>query len=185
MTAVKNKNKSRRCDRCGKKLRGAQRHWCSRECMPTTEERFWEKVAKVGCWEWLAGVDKAGYGVFSWNGRSGRAHRYAWELLRGPIPEGLHIDHLCRNRACVNPDHLEPVSQAENNRRGWGRGHNNSLKLCCPNGHAYSPENTYVRQRKWGPVRICKTCHARQSEAARKRRLARQQAERALAREAA
>lgn len=81
---------------------------------------FWTRVRKVesGCWEWTANLTAAGYGMLNvGNGKYGYAHRYSWEHMRGPIPAGLTIDHLCRNRRCVNPDHLEPVTQAENNRR--------------------------------------------------------------------
>lgn len=87
-------------------------------------ERFWSKVDRRGaedCWEWLASRQPNGYGQFSPGGRAGgmtTAHRVAYELTFGPIPEGLSIDHLCRNRGCVNPAHLEAVSQRENVQRG-------------------------------------------------------------------
>lgn len=81
------------------------------------EERFWEKVEPTGfCWNWTAST-RNGYGQISVGGRKGRiagAHRVAYELLIGPIPDGLVIDHLCRNTLCVNPDHLEPVTVREN-----------------------------------------------------------------------
>lgn len=86
----------------------------------TPSERFWEKVDKRGpdeCWEWKATCSWSGYGVFYPTRRGQAAHRFAWELTRGPIADGLDLDHLCRNRSCVNPDHMEPVTRLENCRR--------------------------------------------------------------------
>jgi len=94
------------------------------------EERFWLYISKQGsipeyrpelgpCWLWTGGNDRRGYGRFSdADQRQVLAHRFAYELLVGPIPEGLDLDHLCRVPACVNPAHLEPVTNAENHRRG-------------------------------------------------------------------
>lgn len=80
--------------------------------------RFWTKVAITpSCWLWLAATNQNGYGTFSHESRPCKAHRFAYELLVGPIPEGLVLDHLCRVRNCVNPSHLEPVTQVENLRR--------------------------------------------------------------------
>lgn len=83
----------------------------------TPEDRFWVQVDVGLCWEWTGAQDQ-GYGLFSFEGRPVRAHRWLWELLVELIPAGLQLDHLCRNHSCVNPDHLEPVTQAENIRRG-------------------------------------------------------------------
>jgi hypothetical protein len=119
----------------------------------TLEQRFWEKVDRRGpdeCWPWLASTDGKGYGSFR-VGKHQRAHRFAYELLIGPIPAGLVIDHLCRNRACVNPAHMEPVTPLENQRRGI---HGNSKKTHCPQGHPYDDGNTY----RYRGRRICKAC---------------------------
>ena len=99
------------------------------------EDRFWANVAMVpiaGCWVWMAGVTNLGYGRFTVNGAITSAHRYSWELLRGPIPVGLEIDHLCRVRCCVNPQHLEPVTSQENSRRVIERGCLPYLSLKTP-----------------------------------------------------
>lgn len=90
----------------------------------------------TSCWLWLGTLDGGGYG----NWGKAKAHRRMYELMRGPIPPGLELDHLCRNRACVNPDHLEPVTHAENVRRGTAGVANRERILArthCVNGHAY------------------------------------------------
>jgi hypothetical protein len=102
------------------------------------EERFFAKVDATGdCWEWLANRDKDGYGKLKVANVTYRAHRYVWELMVGPIPDGLVIDHLCRNRGCVNPDHMEPVTVAENLHRGFSIQAQNARRERCPRGHEY------------------------------------------------
>ena len=110
------------------------------------EARFWSRVNKsgpLGCWEWTAGRTTAGYGAFRVNNRAVVSHRYAYELLVGPIPETLQLDHLCRNRACVNPSHIEPVTQVVNLARGISGPATNARKTHCSRGHEFTVENTY------------------------------------------
>lgn len=115
------------------------------------EDLFWAKVDRhgpSGCWLWLAADNGAGYGMFyvrsSGIRRGILAHRLAYELLVGPIPDGLQLDHLCRNTICVNPAHLEPVTPRENCRRGVSPTAINGRKTLCVHGHEFTPENTYV-----------------------------------------
>lgn len=85
----------------------------------TDADRFWEKVNRTGlCWEWTGCLTTQGYGQFRLDGRNEGAHRVAWTWFFGPIPEGREMDHLCRNRGCVRPSHLEPVTRKENTDRG-------------------------------------------------------------------
>ena len=109
-------------------------------------ERFWAKVRKTEtCWLWT-GCLVGGYGQFSTiRPKRAKAHRLAYEMLVGPIPSGLTLDHLCRNRACVRPSHLEPVTDEENRRRGNGFAARNARKMACKRGHKFTKENTYLR----------------------------------------
>lgn len=134
---------------------------------PRLPERFWNKVRPTdsGCWEWTAARSN-GYGAYSIDGKKVRAHRIAFLALVGPVADGLELDHLCRNRACVNPEHLEPVTRRENQLRGEGFAGDQSRREKCPSGHDYTPENTYVRNGH----RSCRTCkreHNRKQYAAR------------------
>lgn len=152
--------------------------YCSQKCSAVyrgrlarrpIEERFWEKVNKDGpvssfrpdlgpCWLWMGAHRKRGDGNLQLGLRSNGtrasvfSHIFAYTLLRGPVPEGLELDHLCRLPQCVNPDHLEPVTHRENVRRGLG----GVLKTHCPSGHTYDTENTYYRT--VNGYRICRAC---------------------------
>lgn len=106
------------------------------------------------CWQWLAGKNKKGYGTIKFNGKRVRAHRWMYQHFVGEIPEGLHLDHLCRNRACVNPAHLEPVTCRENILRGESPSALNARKTHCPLGHEY--ERVTAGER--GTMRRCAIC---------------------------
>lgn len=110
----------------------------------TAEDRFWAKVTKTtGCWEWAAAKDHDGYGRFWCGGKMGPAHRFAYELLVGPVPEGLELDHLCRNPGCVNPVHLEAVTHRVNILRGGGPLAQQARQTHCKRGHEMAGENLY------------------------------------------
>ena len=121
-------------------------------------ERFWPKVDKDshpgGCWVWTAAITSHGYGNF-WSGeRFVKAHRFSYQLSVGSLAPDDVLDHLCRNRACVNPTHLDVVTHKVNNLRGLSPAADNARKMRCPAGHAYD----YVRRTPHGEGRDCKTC---------------------------
>lgn len=127
--------------------------------------RFWAKASATGnqceCWEWTAARDSDGYGRFCVSKKYGtrNAHRISYSLCIGSIPDGLTIDHLCGNRGCVNPWHMEAVTSTENTLRGMTISAGNMAKSQCKHGHAFSAENTWVYKRKDGRSRReCRTC---------------------------
>ncbi len=118
--------------------------------------RFWAKVDQSGdCWEWTAFRNQYGYGTYRLDGRQCMAHRVAYEMLVGPIPKGLEIDHLCRNRGCVNPAHMETVTGKVNTLRGVGITAVNAKKTHCPKGHEFTKENTRITPDR---KRVCRQC---------------------------
>lgn len=136
---------------------------------PTVEQRFWSRLDRRGpdeCWPWTGYVNHLGYGTLDINRRPSLAHRLAYKMLVGPIPEGLVLDHVCHNdsdctagntcehRRCCNPAHLEPVPQAENVRRGRG-GQHWAQKTHCPQGHPYDEANTKLYRGR----RSCRACN--------------------------
>lgn len=122
------------------------------------------RVASSGCWVWTSSRRSNGYGQIYFRGRMTEAHRVAYILHRGEVPEGAQLDHLCRVRECCNPWHLEAVSARTNTRRGIGPSAINHRKTHCPRGHEYSTENTYVETVRGGRriKRHCRACRAQQ-----------------------
>ena len=136
--------------------------------MPPTdaeiEARFWKHVSpepNSGCWLWTASEDGRGYGQFApfgWRGLhkqgSIKAYKFAYLFYRGSVPDGKELDHVCRNRLCVNPDHLEPVSHRENVLRGDSPSARQARQTHCKRGHEFTAENTWSGDEH----RRCKTC---------------------------
>lgn len=120
--------------------------------------RFWSKVgvgASDECWLWQAHTDRDGYGTFSLNDRKVRAHKVSYELIKGAVPKGLELDHLCRIPQCVYPEHLEPVTHRENVLRGVSPNAKSAQVTHCPKGHLYDMLNTRIDP-KGG--RNCRQC---------------------------
>ena len=136
-------------------------------------DRFLTKFSEDpirGCWIWNSGKNKKGpegYGRYWTDGKDVQAHRYSYETIRGPIPDNMQIDHLCQTRTCVNPWHLEIVTQSINIKRSDSE---NRKKTHCPKGHPYEGDNLYV-----GPNdarRYCITCHRARNVKYRERKKA-------------
>jgi len=126
-------------------------------------ERFWTKVVKTeSCWLWTASQGRRGYGYIKGDaGKNVLAHRLSYEWAFGPIADGLEVDHLCRVTSCVNPEHLEAVPPPENARRRKG------VKTHCPQGHAYTAENSLTDSRGY---RLCRVCRNKVNTAGKRRR---------------
>lgn len=113
---------------------------------------------KTGCWEWRATISLKGYGQIRYKNNTIHAHRLSYIIFIGPLTPGLELDHLCRNKKCVNPYHLEEVTHQENCKRG-DAGKYNKIKTHCPQGHEYTKENTIIDRGS----RLCRECRRIQS----------------------
>jgi len=127
-------------------------------------DRFWSLVEIRGeaeCWPWRGHLNGDGYGgVSPAKHRHILPHRYAYESLIGSIPEGMTIDHLCRNRDCCNPAHMEPVTNRENVMRGDTIPASHAAQTHCLRGHPFDEANTYIAKTAYGrPARACRACH--------------------------
>lgn len=125
-------------------------------------DRFAERIALTdnSCVQWIGSRNNRGYGTFGDGVRAVLAHRWSYEHHHGPIPAGLELDHLCRNRACVNPAHLEPVTHRTNLLRAESGPARNGAKTHCPDGHPYAGDNLYLPP---SGGRACRTCIRRRS----------------------
>ena len=136
---------------------------------PADRVRLLSKIYPNGdsCWEWRGTVDTQGYGRFTIRSDQYRAHRVVYSHLNGDIPQGTVTDHLCRNRRCVNPEHVEHTSVAVNTMRGESPQARNARKSCCPQGHEYA-RRSFLYKGERVKYRYCPTCQRSSSRAASK-----------------
>lgn len=141
---------------------------------PGWDKRFWMRVDRgPACWTWTGAMTGSGYGQTTIGGRRRLAHRLSWLMHRGPIPAGMHLDHLCRNQRCVNPEHLEVVTSRENTLRGTNQVARLAVATVCIAGHPFDEANTYL----YRGGRLCKECRrARCRDYQRRRRIAQRSA---------
>jgi hypothetical protein len=132
-------------------------------------ERFWSKVEKTNyCWNWKGRLNGGGYGQFWYKRKRVLSHRIAYEFIKGKISEKMTIDHLCRNRSCVNPNHMEVVTNKENILRGISPCAINSKKTHCKRGHKFSGDNLRINTNN---SRSCRECDRLYSKARRQNNL--------------
>ena len=124
------------------------------------------KPSSCGCWIWQGGLSGKGYGRVRIDGKVIGAHVFVYETLVGKVPSGLELDHLCRVRQCVNPEHLEAVPPKENYRRGYSPSKLNALKTHCMRGHEFTVENTRPNGRH-GKGRACRACQIARNDTRR------------------
>ena len=140
-------------------MSGKPKSW-TRDALVDRIDNSVERIPFSGCWIWLRTIRRGNeYGRVSISGRTLSAHRWVYEVIRGRIPNGLELDHICKVRCCVNPDHLEPVTHKENTLRGIGPTSQNAKKTHCVNGHELSGANLGEQWKGMG--RKCVTCSRR------------------------
>lgn len=170
----------RRCLACKR-----ERYAASRAPKPTRADLIWARVDRGSadaCWPWTGPIDgRWGYGLFNYECQTEQAHRVVYELVIGPIPDGLDLDHTCHNedptcgggvcehRRCVNPAHMEPATRAENVMRGKSLIAELARRTHCPQGHPYNEANTWTSPNKTGG-RQCRICNRDKARAARARK---------------
>jgi hypothetical protein len=155
-----------------RRVRSEMRYKSIPQFTPEQSEQFWTSVEvpyqPSGCWIWKGSIGPKGYGRFSIRGHNYAAHRVSRQLLVSDVTPDKQLDHLCRNRLCVNPDHVEPATNRVNVLRGYGPTAINSSKTSCNRGHAYTPENTYLTPSRPGE-RACRICKSNTRRAYRRK----------------